>query len=63
MMQAEAAGFIPTISRAGKAILHVHIKAVLRHAVAKHDPNAGQRDARLLCDRTYSSNINNRRKT
>ena len=26
MMQAEVAGFIPTISRAGKAILHVHIK-------------------------------------
>ena len=41
-------------------------KAVLRHAVAKHDPNAGRRDVLLLCDRTYSrkhnNKINNRRK-
>ena len=41
-------------------------KTVLRHAVAKHDPNAGRRDVLLLCDRTYSRkhnrNISNRRK-
>ena len=41
-------------------------KAALRHAVAKHDPNAGRRDVLLLCDRTYSRkhnrNISNRRK-
>ena len=41
-------------------------KAVLRHAIAKHDPNAGRRDVLLLCDRTYSRkhnrNISNRRK-
>ena len=42
-------------------------KSVLRHASAKHDPNAGQREVLLLCDRTYSrkhnSKIRNRRKT
>ena len=54
LMKAEATSFIFLTSRAGKAILRVQIYAVLRHAVAKHDPNAGRRASLLLCDRTYS---------
>lgn len=38
--------------RTGKAILRVHINAILRHAVVKHDPNAGRRVPPRQRDRT-----------
>lgn len=52
--EAEIMGITSMTSRTGKAILCVQINVALRHAVAKHDPNAGRQDVLLLCDRTYS---------
>ena len=53
-VKARASGFIPTTFPRRKSYPVRSHKAVLRHAVAKHDPNAGRQDVLLLCDRTYS---------